>query len=67
MTIMTESEKNELEELRKFKKIHEGKALNRAFARLEQLLEMSHYDPAISYRAFRIIAECLICLKEEIE
>lgn len=67
MIKMTETEKKELDELREYKRLHEGKALNRAFARLEQLLDISHYDPAISIRAFRVIAECLICLKEEIK
>ena len=62
---MTEIELKELEELRLFKKQYEGKALNRAFSRLEQLLD-SGYDPIMSIRAFRVIAECLICLKEEL-
>lgn len=57
----------ELEELRAYKAAHEGKAINRAFMRLEQLLEATNFDPAMSIRAFRIIAECLICLKEEIK
>jgi hypothetical protein len=56
---------DELEELRAFKRIHEGKSINRAFARLEQLLEMAAYDPVMSIKGFRIIAECLICLREE--
>ena len=64
---MTEAEQKELEELRAYKNQHEGKALNRAFSRLEQLLERGHYDPMISIRAFRVIAECLICLKEEMK
>lgn len=57
----------ELQQLRAFKAAHEGKALNRAFTRLEQLLECANYDPSMSTRAFRIIAECLICLREEME
>lgn len=64
---MSPEERKELEELRDFKKRYEGKALNRAFARLEQLLDISHHDPAISIRAFKVIAECLICLREEIK
>ena len=63
---MTESERQELEELRLYKKMHEGRALNRAFARLEQLLDSVSHDPVIHIRSFRILAECLICLKEEI-
>ena len=62
---MTKEEQRELEALRAFRLAHEGKAINRAFARLEQLLEIATYDPAISVRAFRAIAECLICLKDE--
>ena len=63
---LTQDEKKELEALRKFKLQHEGKALNRAFARLETLLDSAH-DPLISLRAFRIIGECLVCLKQEID
>ena len=62
---MTEDETKELEELRRYKIQHEGKALNRAFNRLEQLVEMSQMDPAINIRAFRVLAECLLCLREE--
>lgn len=64
---MTAEEQRELEELREYRAQHEGKALNRAFARLEQLIDMAHHDPVISIRAFRVIAECLICLKEELK
>ncbi len=64
---MTEQEKNELEELRQFKLLHESKALNRAFNRLQQLVDSSNYDPTMNIRAFRVIAECLICLREEME
>lgn len=64
---MTPEEQRELEELRAYKHQHEGKALNRAFARLEQLLDLAHHDPVISIRAFRVIAECLICLREELK
>ena len=64
---LTQDEKQELEELRAFKAAHEGKALNRAFSKLEQLLDMACYDPMMSVRSFRTIAKCLICLKEEME
>lgn len=60
-------DQDELKSLRAFKLQHEGKAVNRAFARLEQLLDCATFDPAISIRAFRVIAECLICLKEDME
>lgn len=57
----------ELKELRAYRMAHEGNALNRAFARLGQLLEVAAHDPTMSIRAFRVIAECLITLKQEIE
>lgn len=63
---MTDDEMKELRELREYKAQHEGKALNRAFNRLEQLIEMSHMDPQINIRAFSVISECLLCLKEEL-
>lgn len=63
--ILTEDERRELEELRRYKEEHEGKAITRAFARLESLIESSH-DPLISIRAFHVIAECLVCLKDEV-
>ena len=64
--MIDDDERRELSELRRFKELHEGKALNRAFARLEQLLELAAYDPAQSVRGFRVLAECLICLKQEV-
>lgn len=64
---MTEAELKELNELREYKRMHEGKAINRAFAKLEVLIDLPHYDPAISFRAFRVIADCLIALREEIK
>lgn len=64
---MIDVEREELEALRRYKAMHEGKALNRAFSRLEQLLDTTGYDPVMSMRAFRVISECLICLREEIE
>jgi len=54
----------ELKQLREFKAEHEGKAINRAFARLEHLMAMPAYDPSLSSKGFRVLAECLICLKE---
>jgi|GEM_PF-1039157 hypothetical protein len=56
----------ELEHLRAYKAAQEGKALNRAFARLEQLLSSVSFDPVISLRAFRVIADCLLTLRDEI-
>lgn len=63
---MTDDEREELNELRRYKAMHEGRALNRAFARLEVMLDTVNRDPAMSIRAFRVLAECLICLKEEV-
>ena len=63
---MTNEERVELDELRQFKLQHEGKAINRAFSRLQQLLDMAAYDGVMSVRGFRAIAECLVCLREEI-
>ena len=62
---MTETELKEFNELKAFKLAHEGKALNRAFGRLDQLLGMAHFNPGMSVRAFRVIADCLISLKEK--
>lgn len=63
--ILSEIERQELESLRLFKKEHEGKALSRAFAKLDQLIHSAH-DPMMSIRTFRVIGECLICLRDEI-
>lgn len=57
----------ELEELRAFKKTYESSALNRAFGRLQQLVDLAAHDPVMSIRAFRVVAECLVCLREEVE
>ena len=64
--MLLSDEREELELLRRYKLVHEGKAINRAFARLEQLLELPSYDPVMSVRGFRTLAECLLCLKEEL-
>ncbi len=64
---ITTDEMKELEELRAFKAAHDGKAINIAFLRLEQLINIAGYDPMMSIRCFRIMAECLVCLKEELD
>jgi hypothetical protein len=64
--LITDLERQELEELRRYRLMHEGKALHRAFARLEQLLDTVNQDHVMHVRAFRVITECLICLKEEL-
>jgi hypothetical protein len=65
--MISECEREELESLRAYKKAHEGNAINRAFKRLEQLLDMPAYDPVMSRRAFKVVADCLLTLKEEVE
>ena len=62
---MTEQDMKELEELRLYKQITEGKALNRAFSRLQQMLDTVNYEPTTSVKCFRVLGECLICLKDE--
>jgi len=57
----------ELEQLRAYKAYHEGRALNRAFDRLDQLITTVNYDPMIGIRAFKVLAECLVTLKEEMK
>lgn len=64
ITKMTNDERKELEALRLYKEQHQGRALTRAFANLESLMDCMH-DPIISRRAFRVIGECLIALKQE--
>jgi hypothetical protein len=56
----------ELQELRAFKACHEHTAIDRAFKRLEGLLEAVNYDPIMSPRAFRVIADCLLVLRDEV-
>lgn len=66
MSSLTNEEREELEALRLYKLENEGKALTRAFARLEQVMASSH-DPIMSIRGFNVIAECLLCLREAIK
>lgn len=61
---MTDDEKKELDELRRYKK--RNIALNRAFYKVEQLLDDSVFDPLMSRRAFRCLGEALLLLKEEV-
>lgn len=56
----------ELAELRAFKDAHNGKAIDRAFSRLEMLLDTPGFDPIVGIRAFRVLSDCLFCLREEI-
>ena len=66
---MTESDLKELEALREFKRLHEGSALNRAFNKLEIMLDSpsaGQSDGVMSVKAFKAVAEALILLKEEL-
>lgn len=63
---LTVDERQELEDLRAYKASTQGKALDRAFARLESLLETPGFDPIVGIRAFRVLSECLFCLKQEL-
>jgi hypothetical protein len=56
----------ELQELRAYKLKHESCACDRAFVRLQELLDNVNYDPICSPRAFRVLAECLLALKDEV-
>ena len=56
----------ELQELRAYKRRHETCACDRAFTRLQELLDLVNFDPIMSPRAFRIVAECLLALKDEV-
>lgn len=62
---MTDAELKELEELRQYKRLHEGKALTRAFYKLEQLMELQYHDPIMSRRSFFALADALVALKDE--
>ena len=59
----------ELEELRAFKKNYEANSLNRAFIKLEQVLDAPYKlkaDTVMSLTAFRILAECVMELRKVI-
>lgn len=61
---MTELE--ELEELRNFKRKYEASAVNRAFIKLEQIMDAPHKlkaDTVMSVTAFKILAEAILELK----
>jgi hypothetical protein len=65
---MTEEE--ELNQLRKFKREHEANSLNRAFFRLEQLLDapfQQRCDTVMSVRSLRIVGEALLELKRALD
>lgn len=61
------TQEDELQALRAFKAAYEGKAINRAFGRLEELLGNASFEPVMSARAFRTLADCLLALKDRID
>ena len=66
---MTEDELTELEELRAFKRAYSDSDLEKAFHRLDLLLDMPYSvksDGVMSVRATRIIGECLMELKKQL-
>lgn len=61
---------NELHELRVFKKTYESSSLNRAFVRLEQVLDAPFQcksDTVMSVRAFRVLADAILELKRALD
>jgi len=59
----------ELAELKAFKRNYEANSMNRAFIRLEQVLDAPHKlkaDTVMSITAFRILAECVLELKRAV-
>ena len=62
---MTGAEFDELVALRAYKAAKESSRTNRAFEQLELLLQNVNYDPLCSPRAFRLLAECILALREE--
>lgn len=63
---MTGEEYEELKELRAYKAAKESSRCDRAFGELELLLRNVQYDPLCSPRAFRLLAECILALREEV-
>lgn len=64
---MTEDDSKELEELREWKRVRMGSAVDRSFKALEIALEglNGRVDGVLSCRAFRLLADCLLALKDE--
>ena len=53
-------------DLGQYKTEQESKARVKAFARLENLIDSNH-DSMLSIRAFRVIADCLMALNEDLK
>ena len=61
--------RKELEELKAFKRNYEANSMNRAFLRLEQVLDAPHKlkaDTVMSITAFKILADCVLELKRAV-
>lgn len=61
------AEYDELVALRAYKASKEASRSDRAFEQLELLLQNVNYDPLCSPRAFRLLAECILALREELQ
>ncbi len=65
---MTSDELDELEALREWKRIRSGSAVDRSFHALEVALSSTNtrVDGVLSVRAFRLLADCLMALRDRI-
>ncbi len=66
---MTDEELNELQTLRKWKQEHELKPLQAAFEQLQRVLDRPKayaFDSIMPVAAYRILADALIELKNEV-
>jgi hypothetical protein len=64
----------ELQELRAYKqkyedlkRVQEAHKHERYFLQLEDLLQRAHFDPIMSPQAFKLLANCILALKEQIK
>ncbi len=64
---MTPEELQELMELREYKRRKEADRLDKAFIELEKLVANTKWDPIMSPKAFRCLAECILALREEVK
>ncbi len=66
---MTDDERKELDDLRAWKKSRASSAMDRSFHALDVALSVAstRIDGTLSVRAFRVLADCLIALKDEVD
>lgn len=64
---MSPEEYAELHALRAYKEKMETSRVNRCFIELEQLMNRIGYDPVMSPRVFRLLGECILVLREELQ